>query len=175
MCLKRGEIVDWMPYLLCAGQSQVLGNAIRSRTLLPYNAIEAKLFNVLEERDKLLNGQKLLIIMDPKKARKETKQQYLFLALALGPSIISRVSTVQQAGAAVRQAEQNGAPFGCVYMDSLSNSTIESVLAAAQDTGKKKRKSTVAKPVGRNLNILTDELMIQSLILGRMVEVDEME
>ncbi|QPG96406.1 hypothetical protein C2857_004087 [Epichloe festucae Fl1] len=175
MCLKRGEIVDWMPYLLCAGQSQVLGNAIRSRTLLPYNAIEAKLFNVLKERDKLLNGQKLLIIMDPKKARKETKQQYLFLALALGPSIISRVSTVQQAGAAVRQAEQNGAPFGCVYMDSLSNSTIESVLAAAQDTGKKKRKSTVAKPVGRNLNILTDELMIQSLILGRMVEVDEME
>lgn len=174
MCLKRGEIVDWMPYLLCAGQSQVLGNAIRSRTLLPYHALEAKLFNVLEERDKLLNGQKLLIIMDHKKPRKETKQQYLFLALALGPSIISRVSTVQQAGAMIRQAEKNGAPFGYVYMESCT-STIESVLVAAQNMGKKKRKSAAAKPVGQNLNILTDELMIQSLILGRMVEVDEME
>ncbi|KAG5995670.1 hypothetical protein E4U54_002812, partial [Claviceps lovelessii] len=177
MCLKKGEIVDWMPYLLCAGQSQVLGNAIRSRTLSPYDALEAKLADVLQERDKLLEGEKLLIIMDHKKLRREAKQQYLFLALALGPSLIYRVSTVQDAGSVVRQAEQSGSPFGWVYMES-STCTIESVLAAAsvvgQGTSKRKRRSGVSEPVGETLNVLTDELMIQSLILGRMVEGDEL-
>ncbi|KAG5950287.1 hypothetical protein E4U53_005303 [Claviceps sorghi] len=174
MCLRKGEIVDWMPYLLCAGQSQVLGNAIRSRTLTPYDALNAKLADILEERDKLLGGEKLLIIMDHKKLRRETKQQYLFLALALGPSVICRVSTTQEAGAVVRQAEQAGSPFAWVYMDP-STDTIEAVLAAAaQGTGRKKRKSGIAEPVGGTLSVLTDELMIQSLILGRMVEGDEM-
>ncbi|KAG6002199.1 hypothetical protein E4U21_003330 [Claviceps maximensis] len=174
MCLRKGEIVDWMPYLLCAGQSQVLGNAIRSRTLSPYDALNAKLADVLEERNKLLHGERLLIIMDHKRLRKETKQQYLFLTLALGPSFIHRVSTVQEAGSVIRQAEQSGSPIGWVYMDS-STGTIESVLAAAaQATGKRKRKSVVAESVRQTLNVLTDELMIQSLILGRMVEEDEM-
>ncbi|KAK2608401.1 radiation sensitive protein rad9 [Conoideocrella luteorostrata] len=174
MCLKKGEIVDWMPYLLCAGASQVLGNAIRSRGLLPYPAMEASLADILETRDRFLHDKKLLIVMDQKKSRKETKQHYLFLALALGPSVVSRVSTVQKAGEAVRLAEQGGSPFGWVYMDP-SMGTIESILAAAQETGKKKRKSVAAEPVGQNLCILTDELMIQSLILGRMVEAGEMD
>ncbi|KAG5928158.1 hypothetical protein E4U42_001163 [Claviceps africana] len=174
MCLRKGEIVDWMPYLLCAGQSQVLGNAIRSRTLSPYDALDAKLVETLQQRDKLLDGEKLLIIMDQKKLRRETKQQYLFLALALGPSVICRVSTVQEAGGVIRQAERDGAPFGWVYMDS-STGTMESLLAAAaQGTGRKKRKSVTADPVEGMLNVLTDELVIQSLILGRMVEEDEM-
>ncbi|KAG5982056.1 hypothetical protein E4U55_002316 [Claviceps digitariae] len=173
MCLKKGEIVDWTPYLLCAGQSQVLGNAVRSRNLSPYDALNAKLADILEERNKLLDGEKLLIIVDHKKLRKDTKQQYLFLALALGPSVIYRVSTVQDAGGLIRQAEQSGSPFGWVYMDS-STGTRESVLAAAQKTGKRKRRSGITEPVGETLNVLTDELMIQSLILGRMVEEDEM-
>ncbi|KAG6039984.1 hypothetical protein E4U41_001745 [Claviceps citrina] len=185
-CLKKGELVDWTPYLLCAGQSHVLGNAIRSRTLSPYPALDAKLADTLERRDKLLDGQRLLMVMDQKKPRREAKQQYLFLALALGPSAISRASTVQQAGALVRQAERSGSPFGWAYVDSSTGTTIEAVLAAATATaqketgGKRGRRprrgaAVAAEPSARKtLNVLTDELMIQSLILGRMVEGDEM-
>ncbi|KAG5941047.1 hypothetical protein E4U59_001975 [Claviceps monticola] len=175
-CLKKAEIVDWTPYLLCAGQSHVLGNAIRSRTLSPYDALDAKLAHILAHRDKLLAGEKLLLVQDQdhRKSRRETRQQYLFLALALGPSVLHRVYTVQEAGAVVREAEKSGSPFAWVYMDSATG-TLEAVLAAAsQETGKRKRKAVAARPVGGGLKVLTDELMIQSLILGRMVEGDEM-
>ncbi|KAG6048767.1 hypothetical protein E4U39_007029 [Claviceps sp. Clav50 group G5] len=175
-CLKKAEIVDWTPYLLCAGQSHVLGNAIRSRTLSPYDALDAKLAHILAHRDKLLAGAKLLLVQDQdhRKSRRETRQQYLFLALALGPSVLHRVYTVQEAGAVVREAEKSGSPFAWVYMDSATG-TLEAVLAAAsQETGKRKRRAVAARPVGGNLKVLTDELMIQSLILGRMVEGDEM-
>ncbi|GAO18344.1 hypothetical protein UVI_02043920 [Ustilaginoidea virens] len=179
-CLERGEIVDWVPYLLCAGASQVLGNAIRSRTLAPYCATAAKLPDVLRIRGRLLEGERLLIVVDCRKLRKETKQQYLFLAAALGPCSVSRVSTVQQAGESMRQAEQGSAPFGWIYMDP-SIGTVEDVLAAAaaaaaaqQTTGRRKRKLAAAEPAGQNVSVLTDELMIQSLILGRMVEAGEM-
>ncbi|KFG86286.1 putative DNA damage repair protein (Rad9) [Metarhizium anisopliae] len=172
-CLKRGEIIDWAPYLLCAGASQVLGNAIRSRVLAPYSAVDATLPETIEARDKLLDGEKLLIVMDHKKSRKETKQQYLFLALALSPSAVSRVTTVQLAGDAVRHAELSGSPFEWMYVDS-STATVEDVLAAAQESGKRKRK-VASEPVGLGMRVLTDELMIQSLILGRMVELGEMD
>ncbi|KAG6235917.1 hypothetical protein E4U25_004271 [Claviceps purpurea] len=175
-CLKKAEIVDWTPYLLCAGQSHVLGNAIRSRTLSPYDALDAKLAHILAHRDKLLAGEKLLLVQDQdhRKSRRETRQQYLFLALALGPSVLHRVYTVQEAGAVVREAEKSGSPFAWVYMDSATG-TLEAVLAAAsQETGKRKRRAVAARPVGGDLKVLTDELMIQSLILGRMVEGDEM-
>ncbi|KAG5969054.1 hypothetical protein E4U58_001643 [Claviceps cyperi] len=175
-CLKKAEIVDWTPYLLCAGQSHVLGNAIRSRTLSPYDALDAKLAHILAHRDKLLAGEKLLLVQDQdhRKSRRETRQQYLFLAFALGPSVLHRVYTVQEAGAVVREAEKSGSPFAWVYMDSATG-TLEAVLAAAsQETGKRKRRAVAARPVGGDLKMLTDELMIQSLILGRMVEGDEM-
>ncbi|EFY86054.1 DNA damage repair protein (Rad9), putative [Metarhizium acridum CQMa 102] len=172
-CLKRGVIVDWAPYLLCAGASQVLGNAIRSRILVPYSALDAILPDTIEARDKLLHGEKLLIVMDHKKSRKETKQQYLFLALALSPSAVSRVTTAQLAGDAVRHAELSGSPFGWIYVDS-STATVEEVLAAAQESGKRRRK-VASEPVGLGMRVLTDELMIQSLILGRMVELGEMD
>lgn len=172
-CLKKGEIIDWTPYLLCAGASQVLGNAIRSRTLAPYPVLEANLSDTIATREKLLDGEKLLIVMDTKKSRKETKQQYLFLALALGPSLTVRVTSVQQAGEIVRHAEQSGSPFGWIYVDS-STGSVEAVLSAAQETGRKKKKVS-AEPIGRELCILTDELVIQSLILGRMVDATEME
>ncbi|KHN95684.1 brct domain containing protein [Metarhizium album ARSEF 1941] len=172
-CLKRSEIIDWAPYLLCAGASQVLGNAIRSRILVPYPALDANLSKTIEARDKLLDGQKLLIVMDHKKLRKETKQQYLFLALALSPSTVSRVTTAQLAGEAVRHAERSGSPFAWIYVDS-STATLEDVLAAAQESGRRRRKAA-GDPVGQGMRVLTDELMIQSLIQGRMVDLGEME
>jgi hypothetical protein len=68
--------------------------------------------------------------------------------------------------------EKAGDPFTWIYMDE-SIGTIESVIAKPELTGKKRRRSH-GPPAARNVRVLCDELMIQSLILGRIAEEDEM-
>ncbi|PNY25645.1 DNA repair protein crb2 [Tolypocladium capitatum] len=186
-CLNKGEIVDWEPYLLCAGSSAVLGNAIRSRILPPYSAVDARLADVIEHRRRLLQDQRILVVVDAKKGRGETKQQYMFLVQGLGPSAISRVSTAQQAREALREREEAGRPFDWLYIDK-STGTAESVLAPPRGSGskeeekkkkkkkKKKKQQQVAAeaPIRGDVRVLTDEVVIQSLILGRMVEREEL-
>ncbi|KAL7823848.1 hypothetical protein V8C26DRAFT_384041 [Trichoderma gracile] len=178
-CLNKGILIDWEPYLLAAGSSAVLGNAVRSRCLRRYDAAEARLIDMVEHRPKLLAGEKLLALVDDMRTRSEGKKKktdlekrpYMFLAQALGPSI-SWVSTIQQARELLDAQEKAGEPFTWLYMDE-SIGTAESVLTVAEATGKKRRRSQ-APSVTRNVRVLCDELMIQSLILGRMVEDDEM-
>lgn len=174
-CLNKGEIVDWEPYLLCAGSSAVLGNAIRSRILPPYSAVDARLADVIEHRRRPLQDQSILVVMDAKKRRGETKQQYMFLVQGLGPSTMSRVSTAQQAREALRERERAGQPFDWLYIDK-SAGTAESVLSPPRSSGSKKKKQVAAEaPVAGDIRVLTDELVIQSLILGRMVEQEELK
>ncbi|PTB69523.1 hypothetical protein BBK36DRAFT_1165781 [Trichoderma citrinoviride] len=179
-CLNKGILMDWEPYLLAAGSSAVLGNAVRSRCLRRYDAAEARLVDMVEHRPKLLAGEKLLALVDDMRTRSEgkkkktdliEKQPYMFLAQALGPSI-SWVSTIQQARELLDAQEKAGEPFTWLYMDE-SIGTVESVLTVSEPTGKKRRRSQ-APSVTRNIRVLCDELMIQSLILGRMAEEDEM-
>ncbi|KPM38250.1 hypothetical protein AK830_g8308 [Neonectria ditissima] len=172
-CLNKGCIVDWEPYVLCSGVSVALGNAIRSRTLAPYAAAEARLADVIDRRPRLLGGQRILVVVDSRKARSEAKEPYIFLATVLGPSI-SRVFTTQQARDVLLEHEKAGNPFDWLYIDK-GTGTVEAVLAPRDAAGgKKRRKSAMVKPITSNIRVLDDELVIQSLILGRMVEEDEM-
>ncbi|KAI1039882.1 hypothetical protein LB505_007124 [Fusarium chuoi] len=172
-CFNKGVIVDWEPYVLCAGASTVLGNAIRSRILAPYSATEAKLAEVIQQRPRLLDGQRVLVVIDSKKSRNEAKEPYIFLAAVLGPSI-SRVFSTQQARELLLEHQKTGTPFDWLYLDK-GTGTVDAVLAPTETTGnKKRRRSTTTQPRIENIRVLDDELVIQSLILGRMVEDDEM-
>lgn len=170
-CLNKGAIVDWEPYVLCAGASAVLGNAIRSRNLVQYPAAEARFIDIIDTRQRLLDGQRVLVVVDSRKARSEAKQPYIFLAALLGPSI-TRVFTVQQAREALLEHRKAGTPFDWLYIDKLAGKA-DAVLAPPEPVGKKRRKSTQPQPTVGNIRVLDDELVIQSLILGRMVEEDE--
>ncbi|CAH0018671.1 unnamed protein product [Clonostachys rhizophaga] len=175
-CLNRGEIVSWEDYLLCSGSSAVLDNAIRSRKLDTYPAAEAQLANVVECRSKLLEGQKVLVVMDSKKSRAEAKQPYIFLAQALGPRI-SRVFTAQQAQQAIKKHAKDGRPYQWIYVDK-SAGTAESVMSSLGNGGGRKRKrshSASYLSAEECPRVLNDELVIQSLILGRIIQEDEME
>ncbi|KAF4984250.1 hypothetical protein FZEAL_538 [Fusarium zealandicum] len=172
-CLNKGGIVDWEPYMLCAGVSAVLGNAIRSRTLAPYCAAEARLVDVIEHRPRLLDGQRVLVVVDAKKSRNEAKEPYIFLATILGPSI-SRVFSTKQARDVLLEDQKAGNPFDWLYIDK-GTGTVDAVLAPKEMTGnKRRRKSSPPHDKIENIRVLDDELVIQSLILGRMVEEDEM-
>ncbi|EJP68994.1 UbiD family decarboxylase [Beauveria bassiana ARSEF 2860] len=172
-CLNKGALIDWQPYLLCAGTSAVLGNAFRSRCLLPYPAATALLADTIDQRPRLLHDQSVLVVMDGKKARSEAKQPYIFLCQALGPSI-TRVATVEQGRAALAERAKGSHPFTWLYIDK-STGTAEAVLAppAAARSKKKKKRTSAATQAGTGVRILHDELIVQSLILGRIVEPDE--
>ncbi|KAF4586031.1 DNA repair protein crb2 [Ophiocordyceps camponoti-floridani] len=146
-CLSRGEAVDWEPYLLCAGSSAVLGNAIRSRTLTAYPASWAKLVDVVSRRRRLLEGKSVVALIRSRGARggaSDRERLFLFLVRAMAPE---RLLVVRSG----RERVGLSKCFDWVY-------------------GEEGEKSEGV--YGRR--VLTDEIVIQSLILGRMVEEGEM-
>ncbi|KAK3370322.1 hypothetical protein B0H63DRAFT_440707 [Podospora didyma] len=175
-CLDRNELLDWTPYLLCAGQSTFLGDAIRSRNLTPYDASTAKLADVIDRRTKFLEGGKILLVM--KKSVEGKKMAYVFLARVLGASL-SRVYNIDEAKQEMKAAEDSGHPFDWVYVDGKSDQgrLFAPSVPSAADGKKRKRASTasVAEPPSKRVRTLSDELVIQSLILGRLIEEGEME
>ncbi|KAL2132121.1 hypothetical protein VTI74DRAFT_4210 [Chaetomium olivicolor] len=171
-CLDRNHLVSWTPYLLCAGQSSFLGEAIRSRSLTPYDASTARLVDVISQRAKFLQGSRILAVV--KKSLENRKKAYVFLARVLGASL-TRVYSIDEARAEMKAAEENGRPFDWVYADGKSNE--DALFASGPGAGGKKRKRAnlaAQRPVKR-VRTLSDELVIQSLILGRMIEEGEME
>ncbi|KAI6278343.1 hypothetical protein MCOR27_005646 [Pyricularia oryzae] len=184
-CITKGKVVDWEPYLLCAGQSTFLGDAYRSRNLLPYDAITAKLQDVVKKRSRLLADSKILIVM--KKSEEVKKMAYIFLARALGASI-SRVFTADEARESLRAAQDRGNPYDWVYVgeksitDQLFEETPEAIFPMLKKGKKRKRASVTdaasnssAGPPPKRIRTLSDELVVQSLILGRLIEAEEME
>jgi hypothetical protein len=178
-CLERDEIVDWAPYLLCAGESAFLGGAYRSRNLVSYDASHARLTQVMEARPRLLGSSRILIVM--KKSEQGKKAEYVFLARVLGATIC-RVNSLEDAKAKMKASQDQGRPFDWVYIgDKVSKA--DWLTDAGKDAGgnNKKRKrgsgnaAATAGPQSKKLRTLSDELVIQSLILGRLIEAGEME
>lgn len=168
-CLDKAELVDWEPFLLGAGSSAVLGEAVRSRSLAIYPAATGRAVDVLEHRKKLLQGQTVLVVADAKKSRSQARQQYMFLVQAMGPTRLSR-ATPNEARAVLRGRQKVAEPFDWLYVDS-SAGTVDGLLAPPS-TGSRRGKA-LAAPLRGYSRVLTDELVIQSLILGQMVEPED--
>ncbi|OTA67321.1 hypothetical protein K449DRAFT_462263 [Hypoxylon sp. EC38] len=178
-CVSKREILDWSSYLLCAGPSTILGEAIRSRNLQPYDAVTAKLADVISNRPKLLDKARILLVM--KKSKNEgRKLEYVFLAQVLGGSLV-RVYTLEEARAKLRDEESHDRPFDWVYVDDNLKDAQNALFGTTPgNVPSKKRKRQVAvtdesdRPP-KKIRTLSDELVIQSLILGRLIEEGEME
>ncbi|KAK0665521.1 putative DNA repair protein [Cercophora samala] len=175
-CLDKGQLVDWSPFLLCAGQSSFLGNAIRSRSLIPYDPATARLSDIVAQRPKLLEGSRMLAVV--KKSVQSKKMPYVLLAQVLGASL-TRVYTVDEARVAVKAAEEAGQVFDWVYVD---GKPVEQALFPSAVGGKKRKRASRAaagvedsEPPLKKIRTLDDELVIQSLIFGRLIEEGEMK
>jgi hypothetical protein len=177
-CTRESEVTDWSTYLLAAGQSQVLG-AIRSRHLELYDAKSANIENIIERRPRMLIGSKILLVMKKSKSHEEKRMQYVFLAQVLGASL-HRVGTLEEARAELKKSEDAGQAFDWVYVDDHPVEA-EKVLfgqGLPPPSKKRKRQSTVDStegPCPKRVRTLTDELVVQSLILGRMVKDGELD
>ncbi|KAE9364763.1 hypothetical protein N431DRAFT_421947 [Stipitochalara longipes BDJ] len=169
-CVSKGAILDWSPYLLCAGQSSFLGNAMKSRVLPRYPATEANLETTLGARDKLLDGKSVLMITGRGKADK--RKPYIFLTRALGPSRVGQVGDVSEA-----REKLGSETWDLLYADSPHQTAAAAVFGSGNSSsGSKKRKRELtgaadSTPSPKRIRVIDDETMIQSLILGQIMEV----
>lgn len=177
-CIAKKEIVDWSSYLLCAGPSALLGEAIRSRDLQPFDACTAKLVDVINNRPKLLDEARILLVM---KTRNEGKKlPYVFLAQVLGGSLV-RVHSLEEARTKLREGESQDQPFDWVYIDDNLHNAQRALFGptAGETASKKRKRPSVSLDISdrppKKIRTLDDELVIQSLILGRLIEDGEME
>lgn len=168
--------LPWSRYLLPAGESMYLNGAIRSRTMPAYPCGVSSLQETINQREVLLSGDGVLIVTPKKgKANLERSKTYAFLTLALGASNVKRVSDLQEAKVLISEQPEI---WKWIYVDGSVAAAGETVFGRAKEAGKKrKRDDEPAKTdldktfVGNGkVKIVNDEFVIQSLILGALVD-----
>ncbi|KAK3686794.1 radiation sensitive protein rad9 [Vermiconidia calcicola] len=168
--------LPWAKYLLPAGESAYLGGAVRSRTMSIYAADKAKLSTTIEERDILLNDDGVLIVAPKKsKATWERRKAYAFLTLALGAGCVKRVSDLEEAKLFVAD---DPAKWKWVYVDGSVADASATMFGKSSGGGKKRKRDeehlkidAKAMSAGNGtVMIVNDEFVVQSLILGALVD-----
>ncbi|KAI4732103.1 hypothetical protein E4T49_00145 [Aureobasidium sp. EXF-10728] len=187
-CLSGRWILDsvasatplpWAKYLLPAGESAFLSGAVRSRTLTPYLPTTTKLAQTIQDRERLLQGGRVLLVSAGAGGRKwEARRAYAFLTVALGASVVRRVSGLDSAKR-ILDTEQG---WGWVYVEGtieeaenvlFRNGSVED--AGTSKKGRKRKRDDEGKEkmvaVGRDgkVRIVGDEFVVQSLILGDLM------
>ncbi|KAF2403059.1 hypothetical protein EJ06DRAFT_580242 [Trichodelitschia bisporula] len=152
--LAASTTLPFHKYLLPAGESAFLSGVIRSRYLKPYHPQDetAQLTTVFDHREKMLAGKSVLFVMGKGKAE-ERRKAYLFLTYALGAEHVSRVRDLKEAKA---ELERDGVAWYWCYADG-DLADAERILFGGKD------RERGAKVVG-------DEFVVQSLILGALME-----
>ena len=170
-CVAKQCVLAWAPYLLPSGESVFLGGAVRSRVLQPFDAEKATLSDIVENRPRMLNGASVLIIME--KGQEKSMQQHPLITHALGASRISRAISDASAAKAVADAEALGEPFDWVFSYDKEQE-VEEKLFGGNGTGKKRKRGRDSEsgPRGkkRKTRVVGNEFVIQSLILGMLIE-----
>ncbi|PQE16452.1 family decarboxylase protein [Rutstroemia sp. NJR-2017a BVV2] len=172
-CISKSSIIDWMPYLLSSGQSSFLGGAIKSRYLHPYSAADATLSDTFADRPKLLEGKSVLIITGRGQVE-EKRKPYTFLTRALGADRVGQAHDVAAAKKMLLEGEKKGEEFDWLYVDGKKD--VEGAIfdgASVPLAGKKRKRASGVNadaPVPKRIRVVNDEIIIQSLILGQLIE-----
>jgi len=177
--VASGAPLPWSKYLLPAGESAFLSGAVRSRTLTPYLPTTVKLAQTIQERERLLQGGRVLLVSAGAGGRKwEARRAYAFLTVALGASVVRRVSGLDSAKR-ILDAEEG---WGWVYVEGtikeaenilFRNGSVEDGGTAKK--GRKRKREDDGKEkmvaIGREgkVRIVGDEFVVQSLILGDLM------
>jgi len=171
-CIAKQHVLPWAPYLLPSGESAFLGGAVRSRNLHPFSATTAMLSDIVKGRPKLLEGASVLLIMG--KGQEETMKQHPLITHALGASKISRAISEVTAAKAVADAQALGEPWDWVFSYDKEKE-VEERLFGGSSTGKKRKRGRESKDRETSMkkaktNVVGNEFVIQSLILGMLVD-----
>lgn len=173
-CVAREQVLPWGAYLLASGESSFLNGAIRSRILPTYPPNETPLLSIIKNRPKLLDGESILLIMS--KHEEDKMKSHPFFTYALGANKVSRVHSIDAAARALAKAHATGESWDWIYSHD-NEKQAEKVLFGGSSSAGRKRKSGTAKESetvdgGRKKRprVVGNEFLIQSLILGQLVE-----
>jgi hypothetical protein len=165
--IAASTVLPFHKYLLPAGESAFLSGAVRSRALVPYDPCSenASLKNILSRRDLLLGGKSVLVVKGKGRAE-EKRKVYLFLTYALGAAEVGRVKDLAEA-----KTELEARYWDWVYVDGEAEEA-KKVLFGKDNGKKRKRESAIvsASVAGKVVKVVGDEFVIQSLILGGLME-----
>ena len=181
-CIAQERLLPWEPYLLPAGESTFLHGAVRSRTFTVSQAgandpTSAKLSNMIEQRAKLANNKHIILVAGSGKQAEEKRRLYLFLMCALGAGEIEIVKDTQAAKVLLKQPRT----WDWVYVDDAKVGKAADRLGltgGGAHTNARKRKRGVGdlqqgtpdELDDARAKVINDEFVVQSLILGALVE-----
>lgn len=170
-CVSKQRILPWDAYLLAAGEPAMLEGAVRSRLIQPFPADTAKLVNIIDNRPKLLGGMSVLLIMT--KSEEKDMQNHPLLTHALGAAKVSRAASIEAAASTIAEGNVQGEAWDWVYSHG-SERQAEKALFGDSSTGQKRKRGRVSDGAGegKRPKIVGHEFVIQSLILGRLLDVD---
>ncbi len=175
-CVARKEILDWEQYHLAAGESSFLGGAVRSRNLPSYPASTANFAIRFASRPKLLSGKSILLITGKGRVE-ERRKPYFFLTQALGARRVKHVPNTQEARKFLLEAESNGEEWNWVFVGENEDEAEKTIFGAGMAPPKKRKRGSEASdncensaPPPKKVRIVSDEYVIQSLILGKFWE-----
>lgn len=183
-CIARKSILAWEPYLLPSGESTFLG-AIRSRHLPSYSADSVTLPQMIGNRLDFLAGASVLLVMGKGKDEQMMKA-YPFIAYTLGASRVARATTLEAARRALEEADAKGERWDWVCyhegekaVGRLGKAKVEALLlgggggggSAGKGKGTKRKSRSGGEEDERGKpRVVVTEFVVQSLILGRLVE-----
>ena len=186
--LRASCALHFGKYLLPSGVSTYLDphGVVRSRTMKTYDPTDENVSfeQTIFQRDLLLQNQAVLLVTGKAKKDIERRQPFVFLTHALGSANVGRCADLPAAA----QMLQNG-HWDWVYVDNGQQGVAEAAAslfgikapakgAKAAKKGKKRKRdsddqeSLVSKGHldGRDIRVTCAEFVIQSLILGALVE-----
>jgi hypothetical protein len=186
--LNASRAAPFMRYLLPAGVSKFLdpNGVVRSRTMTAYDPADEDLTfaQTIQGRDLLFQDQNVLLITGKSKKEIEKRQPFVFLSHALGSATVGRCADLAAASDTLSSGK-----WDWVYVDNGEGGVAEAAAAllgtekpaASGKTKKgKKRKRDDAEVHeallvkgefgGKKIRITCAEFVIQSLILGALIE-----
>lgn len=182
--VSKSQTQPWDRYLLPSGESSVLNGAVRSRILTgPFDAQAASLANTIGARSKLLRGKKVIFLVGKGQAE-QRRRTFIFLTQALGVDALERVKDV---AAAKTLLGSGGIEVDYVYVGEGDVDAAASELGAggkgkaAGGAGKQRARKSVEgvesgmlsvelTDKGRQVRVIGNEFLVQTLILGALVE-----
>lgn len=188
-CISKQCLLPWQPYLLASGDSHFLAGAAHSRILPGYDPNTATLIKIVGNRPNLLEGESVLMILRPKE--EEEMKFFTLIMHALGARIVAKASSLDDASRALaKHPPKDGTTSWDRIWISEHEAKAEAYLFGRTTTttttfgmGKKRKRGgqryTTPAPISTARGVILEdgkkrvignEYVIQSLILGQLVE-----
>jgi hypothetical protein len=186
-CVNADKLADWETYLLPAGECAELEGAVKSRTLsLGQDITTTKIADIIDARDVTFKGIRALFIAPKLKGKaKEAQDGILELLNLLAPAQLDLEQSMDAAKSLIESAATTKEPVEYVFVGEQEVETAsEALLSSEQGASRSKRGRKGAKEgkvdedvdmkdgtlggADPALKIMSNEDIIQSLILGRL-------